>query len=212
MPKNYSYFLITPKMANENLGRQWRPSYVKNWPAFTAEVKRYSEAYAKAPYGSVKKAKIGSNFSQAYNKWLRQTEQNHMKEKHGRANEMRLLLKSLGVRKNVMAGSPRPTRKSVSPNRKSPNRTPVARRPSTPRARRHTGAKPLNLRRALGHVIVKRNTNKLLSNISKKRNNIASASAVLSKLKGPAYNRQKALIEKLEANLNKLRNLISQAP
>jgi biopolymer transport protein ExbB/TolQ len=207
MPKNYSYLLIAPKIANQNLGRQWRPSYVKNWPEFTVEVKRYSEAYAKAPYGSVKKAKIGSNFSQAYNKWLRQTEQNHMKKKHDRANEMRVLLKSLGVRKNVMAGSPFPNRP-----RKSPNRTPVARRPSTPRTRRQTGAKPLDLRRALGHAMVKRNTNRLLSNITKKRNNIASASSVLSKLKGPARNRQKALIEKLEANLNKLRNLISQAP
>jgi hypothetical protein len=206
MVKNYSYFLITPKLANENLGRQWRPSYVTNWPNFTANVKQYSESYSKAPRNSALRNKIGANFSQAYNKWLRKTEQEHMERKRGRANEMRALLKTLGVRKNVLAGTPRP-------NRKSPNRSlPVARSPLTPRARHLKGAKPLNLRRALGHIAVKRNTNKLSSNINKKRNNIASASAVLRKLKGPAHNRQKALIANLEANLKKLRNLLSQAP
>lgn len=207
MPKNYSYFLITPKLTNENLGRQWRPSYVTNWPKFTNNVRRYSEAYSTAPRNSAARNKIGENFSKEYNKWLRQTEQNHMAHKRSRANEMRALLKTLGVRKTVLAGVP-------GLNRTSPPRSlPVARSPSIPRARRHRGgARPLNLRKALGHLNVKRKTNKLSSNINKKRNNIASASAVLSKLKGPALNRQKALIAKLESNLANLRRILSQAP
>ena len=208
MVQNRSYFLINPKFSNENTGQNWRPVYArKNWPNFTTSVKRYSESYSKAPRNSAARNKVGANFSNAFNKWLRQTEQEHMARKHGRANEMRALLKTLGRNKAVLAGSPRPN------NRKSPNRSmPVARGPSTPRARRHRGAKSPNLRRAIGHIAVKRKTNNLSANINKKRNNIASASAVLRKLKGPAHNRQKALIANLEAKLKKLRNLLSQAP
>ena len=206
MVKNYSFYLITPKLTNVNLGRQWRPSYVTTWPKFTDEVKRYSEAYSKAPRNSVLRNKIGANFSKEYNTWLRQVEQKHMELKRGRANEMRALLKTLGVRKTVLSGVP-------GLNRKSPPRSlPVARSPSIPRARRHKGKKSPNLRVALGHVMVKRKTNNLMANINKKRNNIASASAVFPKLKGPARNRQKALIAKLEANLANLRRILSQAP